>query len=388
MPEKRDYYEILGLSKNASDSEIKSAYRKIAVKYHPDKNPGNKEAEEKFKEAAEAYEILKDSKRRAQYDQFGHAAFSQGQGFGSGFSGGFSGFDISDALRAFMNDFGGDSMFGDLFGFGGGRRSSSQRGPIKGSDLQARLKLSLEEISTGVSKKIKLRRNETCNPCNGEGGTGKSTCPNCNGQGQVRQISRSMFGQVVNIVACDVCGGRGQTVRNRCSACGGQGRVKKEATISVDIPPGVSEGNYIPLHGQGDVGPNGGSAGDLIIIIEEKEHEIFERHGVDLMCHIPIAFWQAALGDTVILDTLDGRIKLNIPAGTQSDKMLRLRGKGLPDVNRRGSAGDLLVRVIVETPEKLNRAERNIFEELRNLQQEKSNKPKSFFNRAKDRFGY
>jgi len=376
---KRDYYEVLGIAKNASDAEIKSAYRKIAVKYHPDKNPGNTEAEEKFKEATEAYEILKDQERRQKYDQFGHAAFEQSGGFG----GSRGGFDISDALRAFMDDFGGmDSVFGDLFG---GHRQSGRR-HNRGRDLQIRLSLTLGEIHSGTTKKIKLKRNEACSHCRGKGGEGASTCTTCGGQGQVRQISRSLFGQVVNVVACNACSGTGQTITNRCNLCGGDGLERKSATISVDIPAGVSEGNYIPLQGQGEAGPNGGPAGDLIVVIEEHPHDFFERHGIDLLCEVPVAFWQAALGDAIVLKTLDGKVKLNIPPGTQSEKLLRLRKKGLPAVQSH-EQGDLLVKIVVETPKKLKNEEKEIFQRLRELDGDKRSEGKGFFHRAKDAIG-
>ncbi|MFP4418399.1 MAG: molecular chaperone DnaJ [Chitinispirillaceae bacterium] len=384
MP-KRDYYEVLGLSKGASEDEIKKAYRKQAVKYHPDKNPGNKEAEEKFREATEAYEILKDAKKRAQYDQFGHAAFEQGAGGGYGGYGGFggAGFDISDALRAFMNDFGGDSVFSDLFGFGGGRARRAQAGGQRGNDLQLRLSLSLQEISQGVEKKLKVRRKERCHVCNGSGSeTGdKKTCSQCGGAGRVRQVANSFFGQVVQETVCPKCRGEGQIIQNPCSNCQGSGREQAETTVSVDIPAGVAEGNYLSVPGKGDVGPNGGPSGDLIVLIQEKKDEFFERHGIDLFCEIDITFSEAALGTAKTVPTLDGKVSLKIPAGTQSEKIFRLRGKGLP-VLHRSEKGDQLVKVHVRTPQKISKEEKEIFERLSQVEK----KTKTVFERAKDMF--
>jgi molecular chaperone DnaJ len=382
MANKRDYYEVLGVAKGASDDEIKKSYRKLAIKYHPDKNPGNKEAEEKFREATEAYEILKDPKKRSQYDQFGHAAFDTSGGFGG--YGGFGGFDLSDALRAFMNDFGGDSFFSDLFGFGGrSRRASRRSGGMRGNDLQVRIPLTLQEINDGVKKTIKVRRKEGCSECNATGSKSgkKTTCTQCSGSGRVQRVANSFFGQVIQETACPACRGEGAIVKDPCQKCGGSGRYTTETTVSVDIPAGVAEGNYIPLPGKGDAGLNGGPAGDLIVLIQEKGDEFFERHGIDVVCEIDIAFSEAALGTAKTIPTLNGKVSLKIPSGTQSEKIFRLRGKGLPALHR-SERGDQLVRVHVRTPEKLSREERELYEKLAEVEK----KPKSVFERARDMF--
>ena len=380
---KRDYYEILGVSKTAGEDEIKKAYRKLAVKFHPDKNPGSKEAEEKFREATEAYEILKDSIKRSQYDQFGHAAFQSGGGFG-GFSGFGGGFDISDALRAFMNDFGGDSIFSDLFGTGGrGRRSSRRGGGIRGNDLQIRLPLTLQEINDGVKKTLKVRHKDRCPDCKGTGSRSgqRTTCPQCKGSGRLQRVANSFFGQVVQESACPACQGEGTIVNDPCLKCGGSGRQSTETTVSVDIPPGVAEGNYIPMSGKGDAGLNGGPAGDLIVLIQEKKDEFFERHGIDVICEMDITFSEAALGAAKTVPTLNGKVSLKIPPGTQSEKIFRLRGKGLPALHR-SERGDQLVRVHVRTPEKLSREQREVFEKLAGME----NMPKNVCERTRDIF--
>lgn len=361
---KNDYYEILGIERNASDDDIKKAYRKLAIKYHPDKNPGDKTAEEKFKEATEAYEILKDPQKRTQYDQFGHAAFQNGgAAHGGGFSG-FGGFDISDALRAFMNDFGGDSVFSDLFGFGGrGRRDSA--GGQRGNDLQIRLPLTLEEIATGTKKTLKVRRKEKCSTCGGTGSkSGKrNVCPKCNGAGRIRQVASSFFGQVIQESVCPTCRGEGYVVADACPVCNGSGLETTDSMVTVDIPAGVSEGNYLNVPEKGDAGRNGGPAGDLIVLIQEKHHDFFERHGIDLACDIDITFSEAALGTSKMVSTIDGKVSLKIPAGTQSEKVFRLKGKGLPSLHGRGT-GDQLVRIHVKTPEKLAKGAKELLEKL------------------------
>ncbi len=365
---KKDYYEILGISKGASDDEIKKAYRKEAVKYHPDKNPGDKSAEEKFKNATEAYEILKDAQKRAQYDRYGHAAFDGGAAGGYGGFGGAAGFDISDALRAFMNDFGGDSVFGDLFGSGRGRRGRGPAGAARGQDLQLRVALSLEEIATGVKKTFKLKRKDKCNSCGGSGSkSGKrNVCSNCNGSGRVRHIANSFFGQVIQESVCPTCHGEGYVVADPCTSCGGSGLESVETTVDVDIPAGVAEGNYLNVPGKGNAGQGGGSAGDLIVLIQEKSHEFFKRHGVDLVCEINISFSEAALGTSKTIPTLEGKVNLKVPAGTQSEKIFRLRGKGLPVVHGR-ERGDILVQIHLQTPQKLNREAKNLFQQLETL---------------------
>jgi molecular chaperone DnaJ len=365
---KRDYYEVLGVSRDASVDEIKKAYRKLALKYHPDKNPGDKEAEEKFKEATEAYEVLRDQEKRQRYDQFGHAGVS---GTGAGGFEGFGGFDLSDALRAFMRDFGGFGGFGDIFGTG--TRTRGGRRTVRGNDLQIRLKLSLQEVANGVTKKIKVSKMISCSRCNGTGakdGSAKQTCPACNGTGELRQVSRSIFGQVVNVTTCPTCRGEGSVIKDTCSACGGEGRVGGSRSVEVKIPAGVTTGNYITLEGQGDVGPRGGPPGDLIIVIEELEDDVFERHGYDILCDVPVSFSQLTLGARLEVPTLDGKAAIKIPPGTHSHKIFRLKSKGIPRLHSYGR-GDQLVRLIAWTPQKLSKEEREAFEELERRVKEK-----------------
>jgi molecular chaperone DnaJ len=367
---KADFYEVLGVEKGASEDDIKKAYRKLAIKYHPDKNPGDKSAEEKFKEATQAYEVLKDPQKRAQYDQFGHAAFDQASGFGGGgFGGGFGGFDLSDALRAFMNDFGGDSIFSDIFGMGGRGRRGGRGGGSRGNDLQVRLPLTLEEIAEGVKKTLKVRRKERCSTCSGSGSKSgnRNSCQKCGGSGRVRHVANSFFGQVIQESVCPSCHGEGSVVADPCPSCSGSGLQNSETTIAVEIPAGVSEGNYINVPEKGDCGAMGGPAGDLIVVIQEKEHDVFKRHGIDLSCEVGITFSEAALGTQKTIDTIDGKVNLKVPGGTQSEKIFRLKGKGIPALHRR-ERGDLMVRIQVKTPEKLSRAERELFEKLAELE--------------------
>jgi molecular chaperone DnaJ len=361
---KRDYYEVLGIGRDASTDEIKKAYRKLALKHHPDRNPGDKQAEERFKEATEAYEVLRDEKKRAQFDQFGHAGFA---GAGAGGFGGFSGgFDLSDALRAFMRDFGGFGGFDDFFGGGAGARRRGGRAVHRGNDLQVRLRLTLREVAGGAKKKLKVSKLVICSDCDGSGaksGTTKQTCPACNGSGELRQVSRSLFGQYINITTCPTCSGEGTIVKDPCAACRGSGRVKGSKSIEVQIPPGVTTGNYITLEGQGDMGPRGGVPGDLIILIEELKDDMFVRHGDDIICDLPVSFTQLALGAKIEIPTIEGKAALKIPAGTHSHKIFRLKGKGIPHLhsNRRG---DQLVRVIAWTPQDIDKSAREAFEEL------------------------
>lgn len=384
---KRDYYEVLGVARGASEDEIKKAYRKVAMQYHPDRNPGDKEAEAKFKEATEAYEVLRDAGKRARYDQFGHAA-TGGPAGGPGMGTEFSGFDLADALRAFMRDFGaGEGGFEDLFGGGGGGGRGGARGPGRGDDLQVRLPLTLEEIAEGVEKKIRVKHLKKCATCDGRGGKGEKQCSQCQGRGQVRRVQQTMFGQFVNVSACPRCHGEGSTVSEPCRTCGGDGRVSESETVSVKVPPGVASGNYIPLRGLGDAGLRGGPAGDLVVLIEEKEHEVFERHDGDLLLEMPVSFAVLALGGRLEVPLLGGGTHaLDVSAGTASGHAVRVRGKGLPGL--RGGRGDLLVRLRVWVPTKLSGAEKKLLEELRRgdgLTPPRA--ARSLFERVRDAFG-
>jgi molecular chaperone DnaJ len=365
---KKDYYQVLGVDKGSSPDEIKKAYRTLAMKYHPDRNPGQKEAEEKFKEVAEAYEVLKDPEKRARYDQYGHAGVSGSAARGFG---GFGDFDLSDALRAFMRDFGG---FGGFEGFFSDstrsrRRSAAQRG----GDIQVRIPILLREVGEGVEKTIKLKRKDTCPICQGTGSRdskGVATCPSCGGTGEIRRAQRSIFGQFVNVTTCQRCNGQGTIVQNPCTRCGGEGRVASERRIKVKIPAGVTSGNYITIHGEGNSGIKGGPPGDLIVLIEEKPDKEFKRHGDDLILDLAITFSQAALGDKVDVPTLTGKARLTIPPGTQTGKILRMKGKGIPHLGGQGR-GDQLIRIVVWTPTRLSKEEEKLFKELRRVESQK-----------------
>ncbi|MFO7767713.1 MAG: molecular chaperone DnaJ [bacterium] len=367
---KRDYYEVLGVGRDADPDEIKKAYRKLALKFHPDRNPGDREAEEKFKEATEAYEVLRDSERRAQYDRFGHEGPAMAGGGGAG-GVGFEHFDLSEALRAFMRDFGGGGGFGgfeDIFGGGRGTQGGRRRRTVsRGGNLEVKLPLTLEEIARGVTKKIRIRRWERCGVCGGSGareGSEPVTCPTCEGAGQVQQVSRSMFGQMVNVTTCSNCKGEGTVIEDPCPNCSGAGRQQAQKTLSVKVPAGVSGGNYLTLSGEGNVGMRGGPPGDVIVFLEEKTHDQFDREGDDLYRVEPIPFAIAALGGSAEIPTLDGKARVKIPAGTQSGKILRLRGKGLPHLHGYGE-GDLLVEVVVWTPRKLSGEEKELLEQMK-----------------------
>ena len=357
----------------ATDDEIKKAYRKLALQHHPDRNPGDKAAEEKFKEVAEAYEVLHDPEKRRRYDQFGHVPTAPGGGGFEGFPGGV---DLSEALRMFMRDFGGLGGFGDLFEEARGRGGA--RSERRGHDLELRLPLTLDEIASGVEKKIKIRHQRPCGTCGGTGarpGTSKKTCGVCGGSGQRRVVQRSILGQFISITTCDRCGGEGTVIDSPCGECSGEGRLRQQEEITIRVPAGVTTGNYIPLRGQGDAGPRGGPAGDLIVHIEEEEHPLFLRDGDDLVLELPISIARAALGGKVEVPTLGGRAKVDIPAGIQSGQVLRLRGKGLRSLRRSGS-GDLLVRVVVHTPAKLSDRARRLLAELEDLPEGKPPRPR------------
>jgi len=365
---KRDFYEILGVTKTASVDEIKKAYRKMAMQYHPDRNPGNKEAEEKFKEAAEAYEILSDADKKAKYDRFGHQAFqgASGNGGAHGFS------DINDIFSAFGDIFGqsgGGSPFDDLFGGGRGRSRSGKRTGEPGSDLKLKLNLTLEEVATGVEKKLKVKKWLKCETCEGTGAKSTAdyiTCNVCNGTGELRQVQRSVFGQFVNIAPCVNCSGTGKQIKNKCNSCNGEGRTQGEHTVKVNIPAGVASGNYLTLRNEGNAGRRGGPDGDLIVLLEEEQHTIFRREGNDILCDIEISFPEAVIGTEIEIQTLHAKAKLKIDAGTQPGKLLRLRGKGIPEYNS-SRIGDQIVRVNVFIPKNLNSNEREIVNQMSKL---------------------
>ena len=352
-----DYYDILGVSKNADKKEIKSAYRKVAMKYHPDKNPGDSSAEEKFKKAAEAYSILGDDQKRTKYDQFGHAAFNQGGG-----GGGFHNMDLNDIFDHFGDIFS-SSGFGSIFG---GSQSRGRSGTIKGSDLKITIAITLEEIFKGTEKTVKIKRFESCKNCDGNGsapGSNPKNCPSCQGSGEIRQVQQSFLGQVVNIQPCHHCKGKGQVVSNPCLECNGEGKYKNTATVTLEIPAGVSSGNYMTQRGEGNHPGEGGSPGDLIVYFEEKNHTLFDREGNDIFLDSWIQFPQAVFGTSIHVPTLSGKVKLKIPAGIKSGQVLRLRGKGMQELNR-NYFGDQLVRINIATPKKFSREVSSIIEDL------------------------
>lgn len=369
--EKRDYYEVLGVARGASESEIKSAYRKKALQYHPDKNPGDKEAEEKFKEAAEAYDVLSNAEKRQRYDQYGHAGVNGG---GAGFGGGMNMDDIF-------------SSFGDIFGgmFGGGRTSSRPR-VRKGADLRVKVKLSLAEIATGVEKKIKVKKYVACSHCNGTGSKDGSleTCGTCNGTGRVTRVQQTILGRMQTQSECPTCGGNGKIVKNKCHHCMGEGIVKDEEVISFKIPAGVYEGLQISVAGKGNAPRQGGVNGDLLVLIEEEEHSELLRDGKDLIYNLLLDLPTAVLGGTVEIPTVDGRVKVKVESGTQPGKVLRLRNKGLPDINGYGT-GDLMVYIGVYIPEKLSSDEKKMFEKMHDSSNMKPahSAIKNFFNKMR-----
>jgi molecular chaperone DnaJ len=354
---KRDYYEILGVAKTAAAEEIKKAYRKKAIEYHPDKNPGNKEAEEKFKEAAEAYDVLSDPQKRQRYDQFGHAGM--GGAAGGGFNGG--GMSMEDIFSHFGDIFGGRFSGFGFSGFGGEGRSGH-----RGSDLRVKVKLNLKEIAGGVEKKIKVKKDIPCKTCNGSGAEegGSSTCSNCRGRGYVSRVVNTLLGQMQSQTSCPSCGGTGKVITKKCPACGGVGTIRDEEVITIHIPPGVAEGMQLSMQGKGNAARHGGANGDLLILIEEERHPELLRDENDLIHNLVLTFPEVALGTTVEVPTVDGKAKLKIEPGTQPGKVLRLRGKGLPAINRYGT-GDLLVNISVYIPEKLSADERKRLEEFR-----------------------
>ena len=382
---KRDYYEVLGVSKSATPEELKKAYRKKAIQYHPDKNPGDKEAEEKFKEAAEAYEVLSNSTKKARYDQFGHAGMSGAAG-GGGFGGGFS--DIEDIFSSFGDIFGGH--FGGFGGFGGGSRRGGRR-VNRGSDLRVKVKLNLSEIANGVEKKLKVKKYVSCHHCHGSGaenGNSYSTCTTCGGNGQVTRIANTILGQMQTSSTCPTCQGDGKSITNKCNHCAGEGVIRDDEVISIKIPAGVGEGMQLNVSGKGNAGRRDGINGDLLVIITEEKHPELIRDDINLIYNLYLSFPEIALGKTVEVPTIDGKVKVKIEAGTQPEKVLRLRGKGIPDVNGYGR-GDLLVRVHVWIPKKLNSDEKKMLESLQNspgFLEGPSASDKSFFEKMKDMF--
>jgi molecular chaperone DnaJ len=387
MAEKRDYYEVLGVSKDASEDEIKKAYRKLAIKYHPDRNPGDKEAEEKFKEAAEAYEVLHDPDKRRQYDQFG---FNGPQGGFGGFGGG--GMDMDDIFTMFGDIFGGHSGFGGFSGFGGGGQQHSQR-VYRGSDLRLKVKLSLQDIASGVTKRFKVREDVTCEQCKGtgaEGGAQPETCPTCHGSGMVSRSVRSMFGIMTTQTECPTCHGEGTVIKNKCKACDGTGVVKGDKIVEVNIPAGVEEGMVLNVHGKGNAGPHNGVPGDIQVLIEEEKSDTFVRDKQDVIYNLLLDFPTAALGGDAEIPTIDGKkIALKIAPGTQPGNVVRLRGKGLPAVKGYGSGkGDIVVNMSVFVPKTLDKNERKAIEQLRESENFKgdSSTKKSIFEKFKNYF--
>ncbi len=380
----RDYYDILGVSKNAETAEIKSAYRKLAIKYHPDKNPDDKEAEEKFKEAAEAYEVLSDSDKRARYDRFGKEGLKRGRDYRSYQN-------VDDIFSAFNDIFGG-SIFDDFFGGmggGGGRRTRRRSMGERGSDIRIRMPLTLEEIAKGAEKTVRMKKYVQCPSCEGSGaksGSDYKACPNCGGRGEIRQVSRSMFGQFVNIATCPQCDGTGRLIAEKCDKCGGEGRVQGEDKIKVKVPAGVEEGNYIPIRGKGNAGKRGGADGDLIIIITQKEHPKFVRREDNVVYHLTVSFIDAALGTEMEIPTLYGEEKMKIDPGTQPGTVLTLRNKGIPHLDGAGK-GDQFVYVNVYVPTKLSGNEKESLKKLaesENFSPENKKGKKDFFEKIKE----
>ena len=369
MADKRDYYEVLGVDRGADDSAIKSAYRKLAKKYHPDVNPGDKEAEKKFKEATEAYGVLSDPQKRKQYDQFGHAAFEQGGGFG-----GFGGADMGD-------------IFGDIFGdlFGGGGRRRPNNGPMKGANLRASVRITFEEAVFGCEKELELNLKDTCTTCNGTGakpGTSPETCPKCHGSGQVVYTQQSMFGTIQNVQTCPDCQGSGKIIKEKCTQCHGTGFTSSRKKIKVTIPAGIDNGQSIRIREKGEPGVNGGPRGDLMVEVVVARHPIFQRQDMNIFSTAPITFAQAALGGEVRISTVDGDVLYDVKPGTQTDTKVRLKGKGVPSLRNKNVRGDHYVTLVVEVPTKLNEEAK---EALRKFDEACGNRPSS--GEKKKKFG-
>ncbi|MCU0381436.1 MAG: molecular chaperone DnaJ [Chitinophagaceae bacterium] len=384
---KRDYYEILGVSKSATADEIKKAYRKVAMQFHPDRNPGDKASEEKFKEAAEAYEVLSDQDKRAQYDRFGHAGLS---GNGGGFGGG--NMNMDDIFSQFGDIFG-DDIFGSFFGGGGGRaRSGGRTRGTRGSNLRIKLKMSYEEIAKGATKTVKVKKYVSCNTCHGSGAKDKGSvqnCSTCGGSGQVRKVTNTFLGQMQTVSTCPACNGEGTTITSKCTSCKGEGRVYAEETVSIDIPAGVQEGMQLSLSGKGNAGERGGSPGDLIVVIEEESHSQLQREGLNVVYDLHISFPDAVFGTNLEVPTIEGKAKIKIPAGTHSGKIFRLKGKGFPAINSY-ERGDQLIHINVWTPQHLNAEEKSMMEKMQhsqNFQPKPEKNEKSFFDKVREMFG-
>ncbi|HEX6406134.1 MAG TPA: molecular chaperone DnaJ [Gemmatimonadales bacterium] len=373
-----EFYSLLGVARDASEAEIKKAYRKLAMEYHPDRNP-SPEAEAKFKEITEAYEILRDPQKRAAYDRYGKAGIG---GAAGGY--GFHHVDLSEALNIFMRDFG---AMGGLEGLFGGRRTRTEE--RRGQDIRVTVRLTLQEVALGAKKTVKLKSLERCTTCEGSGakpGTKPTTCGTCNGSGEVRRATRSMFGQFISVAPCPTCGGEGSVIRETCEVCRGEGRVRGDRSVTVDIPAGVSTNNYLTLRGQGAAGPRNGPSGDLLVMLDIKEDDRFERQGDDLIFDLPLSFSQAALGGEHEVPTPYGDERLRIPPGTQPETVLRLRGRGLPILGQDGK-GDLLVRVHVWTPERITDEQERLFRELAKLEGEAPKRAPGFWSKLKEALG-
>lgn len=381
---KRDYYEILGVSKSSSADEIKKAYRKVAMQFHPDRNPGDKEAEEKFKEAAEAYEVLSDQEKRAQYDRFGHAGVN-GRG-----GGGAHGMNMDDIFSNFGDIFG-DDIFGSFFGGGGRQRSGGRARGTRGSNLRIKLKMNYEEIAKGANKTVKVKKYTTCSTCTGSGAKDKNSiqnCGTCSGTGQVRKVTNTFLGQMQTVGTCPTCNGEGSTITSKCTSCKGEGRVYTEETINIDIPAGVQDGMQLSLSGKGNAGERGGAPGDLIVLVEEEQHPELQRDNLNVIYDMHISFTDAVFGANPEVPTIDGRAKIKIPAGTQSGKIFRLKGKGFPAINSY-EKGDQLIHVNVWTPQTLTAEEKEMMEKLKeakNFQPQPEKNEKSFYSKVKEMF--
>jgi molecular chaperone DnaJ len=381
-----DYYERLGIGRDASTEEIKKAYRKLALKYHPDRNEGSKDAEARFKEVTEAYEVLRDGEKRTTYDRFGEQGLRGGPG-----APGFGGFDFADAIEVFMRDFGGFAGFEEIFGGRRGRGGGRESG--KGQTLRVRLPLTLKAVATGVTKKLRVALLDVCGTSSGSGaapGSNPVPCRNCGGSGEERQVQRSVFGQFVSVAPCGVCGGEGRIVEEPCEKCRADGRIREEQELEVEVPAGVSSENFLTLRGQGNAGPRGGPKGDIIVLLEVQEDPRFRRDGENLLFELPVTFSQAALGDQVEVPTVEGTVRLTVPAGIQSGEVLRLRGQGLPGLHGRGR-GDQMVRVRIWTPQKLSKDQERILQEFRETEETPpedavTGDERGFWSRVKEAF--